>query len=336
MRCWNPKPRNRKLSGFTLVELLVVITIIGILIALLLPAVQAAREAARRMQCTNNLKQMGLGLLNHESQMGHFPTNGFWSSGVGAWWIGQPDGGFAEKQVGGWFYNILPFIEQQSFHDIGSGNETQRRSLWTKAVGNAVPAGNCPTRRAAIGYGLGPYANTNNFANIDKPTTVAKLDYACNAGSTEFQWSMDATIFGKHTGICYGRSLVKVADIRDGTSNTYAVGEKCIPPDSYIPQDGVMFGWGDNACAYSAHDWSTARYCYHDATTPANSYSPKQDQSGYVGVTTEAVFGSAHSSSFNMAFCDGSVHTISYSIDPATHSYLGNRDDGKTIDGSKY
>ena len=79
-----------------------VITIIGVLVALLLPAVQAAREAARQMQCRNNLKQLSLGMLNHESQMGFFPTGGFFPSGVGAWWIGEPDRGFGEKQYGGW------------------------------------------------------------------------------------------------------------------------------------------------------------------------------------------------------------------------------------------
>jgi len=103
-------------EGFTLVELLVVIAIIGILVALLLPAIQAAREAARRNQCTNNLKQWSLGALNHEAAHKHFP-----SAGLGGKWTGDPNWGFGRKQPGGWLYNILPYIEEQQIHDIGFG-----------------------------------------------------------------------------------------------------------------------------------------------------------------------------------------------------------------------
>src|SRR5665647_549730 len=107
---------NRSKNAFTLVELLVVITIIGILIALLLPAVQAAREAARKMQCSNNLKQLALGCLNHEQAQGFYPSGGWrWSLG------GDPDCGFGRRQPGGFLYNLLPYIEQQSLHDMGAG-----------------------------------------------------------------------------------------------------------------------------------------------------------------------------------------------------------------------
>ena len=92
-------------GGFTLVELLVVITIIGILIALLLPAVQAAREAVRIVQCQNHIKQLSLGCLDHESATGRFPTGGWgWA------WTGDPDRGTDWRQPGGWIYNVLPDI----------------------------------------------------------------------------------------------------------------------------------------------------------------------------------------------------------------------------------
>ena len=289
------------------------------------------------MQCSNNLKQLSLGMLNHESQMGYFPTNGFISSGNGGWWIGEPDLGFGEKQPGGWFFNVLSFIEQQMVHDVGSGkSDAERRALWAVQVTKPLAAANCPSRREPATYGLAEYDTVSHWANIDMPTGLAKLDYAANAGSTEYVFWLPAANFSQHTGISYAFSMVRMADIRDGTSNTYAVGEKSVPPDAYPATNGVDACWGDDVSMFSGHDWTTARYAYYSSANPGLSYAPRQDQGGYVGGTTEAAFGSAHSSSLNMAFCDGSVRAISYSIDLFVHSCLGNRDDGKPIDAAAY
>jgi len=95
------------------VELLVVIAIIGVLVALLLPAVQAAREAARRSQCQNNLKQMGLSALNYEGSQKAFPSTGW-----GWHWMGDPDQGAGKNQTGGWIYSLLPYIEQSGIKTI--------------------------------------------------------------------------------------------------------------------------------------------------------------------------------------------------------------------------
>ena len=113
---------RQRFAAFTLVELLVVIAIIGILIALLLPAVQAAREAARRMQCTNNLKHMALAALNHENTVKHFPSGGW-----GFNWVGDPDRGFDRGQPGGFFYNILPFMEWKGIHDMPKVNDVNQK-----------------------------------------------------------------------------------------------------------------------------------------------------------------------------------------------------------------
>ena len=340
-----PRPSPPAPRAFTLVELLVVITIIGILIALLLPAVQAAREAARRLQCTNHLKQLSLGMLNHESQQGFLPHNGHWPevpqgsvpSTVGLWWIGEPDLGFGEEQYGGWFYNTLPFIEQQAFHDVAAGRpDAERRALWTAQVAVPLATAFCPSRRSPGTYGLGPYSVDHHWQNIDLPTGVAKIDYAVNSGSTTYQWWLDSLIpyfggigFAKHNGISYGFSKVTMADILDGTSNTYMVGEKYMNPDAYYT--GLQAG--DTGSPYGGHDWDIARYTYYNASNPASSYVPLQDTPG---VMMSVSFGSVHPTGFNMAFCDGSVRGISYSIDLQIHSWLGNRKDGQTIDGKAF
>ena len=104
---------QRNAAAFTLVELLVVIAIIGILVALLLPAVQSAREAARRTECRNHLKQLALGCLLHEEANGFFPSGGWRYD-----WAGEPDRGFGEKQPGAWTYSVMPYLELNTLHAL--------------------------------------------------------------------------------------------------------------------------------------------------------------------------------------------------------------------------
>jgi prepilin-type N-terminal cleavage/methylation domain-containing protein/prepilin-type processing-associated H-X9-DG protein len=312
-------------SGFTLVELLVVITIIGILIALLLPAVQAAREAARRMQCTNNLKQISLGALTHEQAMGWFPAGGYCTDGTsagGGFVASDPDKGFGQGQHNGWFFNILPFIEQQTLHDLGAGlSDTAKKPLFAQREQTLLPTMNCPSRRSLIAravYGGRTWSNCNTFTN------AAKGDYAANAGtnaSPELDY-YTPDVPSKNTGICFFKSLIRVSDITDGLSNTYFAGEKSLNPDYYeTGQSG-----GDDDTMYMGCNVDSIR-------STSNSYVLLPDQPG---TENPYVFGSAHAGGFNMAFCDGSVQSISYSIDKDVHANLGNRKDGAVIDGSKF
>ena len=172
-------------AGFTLVELLVVVTIIGILIALLLPAVQSAREAARIAQCQNNIKQLALACLDHESATRRFPTGGW-----GGCWTGDADRGTDWRQPGGWVFNILPYIGQQSLHDLGAATplgSAAKLNANTQRLFAPISYLNCPTRRRALVYPwLSSYSWFTFSTNLNSPSEahplVARTDYAMCGG----------------------------------------------------------------------------------------------------------------------------------------------------------
>jgi prepilin-type N-terminal cleavage/methylation domain-containing protein/prepilin-type processing-associated H-X9-DG protein len=314
-----PSKLQARTAAFTLVELLVVITIIGILIALLLPAVQAAREAARRSQCTNNLKQLSLACLTHEQAHGFFPTGG-WTAAFQGFIAGDPDLGVNETQPGNWLFNILPYMEQQALHDLGMGlSASAKKPLFTQREQTPLASVICPSRREPT---LRPVYTGRTWSNCTNFTRAAKGDYAGNAGD-----NMSPEYTDINTGIFYHKSTIRVADVTDGLSNTYLIGEKSLCPDYYeTGQAG-----GDDDTLFEGANCDSLRSTY-PGTATAPLY-PMQDQPG---TDYSYQFGSAHSGGLNMAMSDGSVRSVSYSIDSETHRILGNRKDGKVIDGSKF
>ncbi len=163
--------------GFTLVELLVVIAIIGILVALLLPAVQAAREAARRANCVNNLRNIGLAIHEHVDGYGFFPSNG-WGTG----WTADPDQGVGKNQPGSWLFSILPFLEEQAVHDIGRGQPgwpipAKKKIALAKTIETPIPIFYCPSRRPAQVYPVKLWAGKNwtHDGSPLAPTTMLRV-----------------------------------------------------------------------------------------------------------------------------------------------------------------
>lgn len=341
---WHKCDRSR---AFTLVELLVVIAIIGILVALLLPAIQAAREAARRNQCQNNLKQVGLACLNFESSQKAFPSGGW-----GFNWTGDPDMGLGEKQPGGWIYSILAFIEDATVFRVGAGlPAAQKSAAMIQQKTTPIASFYCPSRRP-VGLSYGPEGSIN--ADAVPGGFVAKSDYAANGGSfspidgVPVPWQGGPTLpclrtfpdceWGGFTrekltsgppamdGVVIPRFPVKLRQITDGNSKTMLCGEKYLASDLYGDGVTAISTCSDNNTLFQGYDWDVVRWMNTQEADIEARYVPKSDNSSPSEACTGR-FGSAHTAVFNVVLCDGSVQGLDYDINPETFEFLCRRND---------
>jgi prepilin-type N-terminal cleavage/methylation domain-containing protein/prepilin-type processing-associated H-X9-DG protein len=361
---------SRSLKAFTLVELLVVIAIIGILVALLLPAIQAAREAARRSQCQNNLKNVSLAFENFEITHKMFPTGGakYLRPGYGLEQNvenGKPLG--PEKQGLGWGFQLLPFIEQSSAYQITSTIDLQQV---------VMPLYVCPSRRppsttysaqfnaiiAPMDYaGAQPCTYNTSGVKYDPlagvPFTEANFAklfpsyYGGQAGDQAANKVYDGVIirsawlFQSKTaaGAIIGMFLnnvprrVEPKDVTDGLSHTLMIGEKYVRSDRY---EGGEFYNSDDRGWTDAWDGDIIR---------SSCFQPLGDSDGmgfdpvlgryfgdrgpwpFGGGYNCLHFGSAHPGGLNTAFADGSVHFIRFDIDVVIFNSLGTRNGGETV-----
>jgi prepilin-type N-terminal cleavage/methylation domain-containing protein/prepilin-type processing-associated H-X9-DG protein len=323
--------------GFTLVELLVVIAIIGTLVALLLPAVQAAREAARRTQCNNNLKQLGLALQNHlDAHQEQFPWR------IGGPLDGKPTEPISRSNIGG-MVQLLPFLEQQPLYD-----QISSRSSFNGVDFEAWGAD--PWRveydpwRANISAFLCPSdgeADTSIFGGLNY--LLSNGDFASWWGDpfTRGPFNVGAVLVGWEKKPWWRRPSQKLSKVEDGTSHTIALAERCMPTDDpTLIRSGVAIN--HPSVAYGSNKpilcldtvGGGGRYA---PDVDVTSFGPGSFSFGWQGRSEVSIIlppngpscavyaddwnavmftsSSHHSGGANTVFCDGSVHFISEAID---------------------
>jgi prepilin-type processing-associated H-X9-DG protein len=305
-----------------------VIAIIGVLIALLLPAVQAAREAARRSQCQNNLKQMGLAVQNYNGARGEYPTGGTEP------WHDQGTADVRFSKGYGWMVQVLPYVENENLRNISKGYGAGDLARDLEVRKTPVPMYFCPSRRTGVVRVAPASAENcsqgcalNDYASATPANTMTNMP----ASVDRWYWQgvshiTNASAFtrGKEYYGVITRTFVsdpcKDKDITDGLSNTMVIGEKRVFIDRYEIGD-----WHDDIGWTDGWDPDIVRY---------TGSLPEPDITERPGINTTAFgfqFGAAHAVAFNVVFADGHVTTISYDIDAVTFNALGDRRDELTV-----
>jgi prepilin-type N-terminal cleavage/methylation domain-containing protein/prepilin-type processing-associated H-X9-DG protein len=312
-------------AGFTLVELLVVIAIIGVLVALLLPAVQAARESARRSQCANNLKQIGLAFHNFQDTYGVLPNGGrdFNSSRA---YHNNPAANLGDccnsrdRAGWNWTYWILPYLEQSTVFDLASdagdpaiGETGTSNAAQDIVAQQAIVTYYCPSRRMPMPMSGGFYRH--DYAGNAGERTTGSLRGAGNSGQTGVV-------------IQTGREQIRLEMIRDGSSNTLMVGEKGLHIEAYdvSGEDGGdnerwnNAGWDEDVVRWGAGRVGDVRYGLPpvpDKQCPGTygSATALVDRGGRTWTKWHPYFGSAHPGGVNFCMADGAVRMIAFNVD---------------------
>lgn len=331
-----PHRSIRRTSGFTLVELLVVIAIIGVLVALLLPAVQAAREAARRSQCQNNLKQLGLAALNYESTRGSYPPGAVYYLDGG----GEANPSYLYYGTN-WAIESLPYMEQQSLYDQYT-HESGGRNVHNREVDTANGIDNlsvvqadlqgmlCPSNQSPRGPVLGNSPFNGNLSNTGYGPSSYKGVTGKQFSASYWFWThppaiehlMRQTLGPETRGVYHGTGLegleaAKVANITDGTSNTLMVGEyHSVGEEEHTAYWGIT-GW---------NNLSSVQF-FPGMREPSFESCRDFPNPWPFCIRT---FASLHAGGVNQfVLCDGSVTSLSETIDQEIYDQLATMTGGE-------
>jgi prepilin-type N-terminal cleavage/methylation domain-containing protein len=336
---------TRRWAAFTLVELLVVIAIIAVLIGMLLPAVQSAREAARRNSCTNNLKQIGLASHVHLDARKSFPT-----AGAGTYDLSFSSVNGMERA--GWGFQILPYAEERTMYDLGVQADNPYRSV--PSLGNVVLMGvpvqmyKCPSRsrRESVPTSYGDVYQMTDYAGvmtgegftIDRCVQVSRR--TAMDQERERVWSgiisKAGVCYNERSGDTYQRwAPVTTGRIPDGTSKTILVMEKSVDAMSPQPVCSTYWNWTECPGWIGNADWPTMRLVSFGGSAYARPRRDSDPRPGPGGTASrpweENAFGSPHGG-MGTVFGDGSVRQIGFDVNHLVLWRLGHRNDGQAVE----